>query len=477
MNSEIIPLYPRVEKENLDSVRLKDTRLLEPREEWLSSLLRDAVELQHELSNIPLSERLKAVQLIGDAWRKKLEEDKLYRIKEGLVKATGYSPSLVEMEMKLVTEVFNPGNVRKVLDSGLVGGSRSLEEPVEVAPGELIRNLPIGPVLVIGSGNSIIPPLIPTVLSLTIGNFTILRPSLANFEAVKEVYSALEELPEDNPLRRALLVSYFTHESRNLMYLLERAPIGLVNYWGGEPGRTAISRAVAANRYRPRLILNGPMTGFALIDSANATVEVAEKLALEMVLYDQQLCSSPTQAAFLGSREDALQFAEMVCSALDKVGGEHPLSLESIPYPLFVLRKSLELVGAKVYASSNPRNPWTLVLAGKRSVLDKVPQNTIIPFYARKRFLELVVVQTLNEAMELIRNLPENPAYTGVDKVQTLSVAVSGDVLKQVTNSLHLLGVYRVVPLGESFLRTPVEPYDGFFIPSAFSYAAYVRVR
>jgi len=41
--------------------------------------------------------------------------------------------------------------------------------------------------------------------------------------------------------------------------------------------------------------------------------------------------------------------------------------------------------------------------------------------------------------------------------------------------NLHWIGVYRVVPLGESYLRTPVEPYDGFFLPSVLSYAVYIR--
>jgi hypothetical protein len=38
-------------------------------------------------------------------------------------------------------------------------------------------------------------------------------------------------------------------------------------------------------------------------------------------------------------------------------------------------------------------------------------------------------------------------------------------------------GVYRVVPLGESFLRTPREPYDGEYIPRYFTYTSYFRVK
>lgn len=477
MNNGVTPLYPGIIEENLSLATLQGLSFYEPKDDWIASLLDKAVNLQQSLSNLPLEERLRVIKLLGDVWREKFEAEELDWVKEELAKATGYSSALIELEMELVGEVFNPQNICKLLDSTLTGGSRSLEKPVEVVSGEYIRNLPAGPVLVIGSGNSLIPPLVPATISLVIGNFTILRPSLANFRAVKEAYRGLENLPEDDPIRRALLVSYFAHDSKTLKSMLEEAPLGVVNYWGGEPGRTAIARAVSLNPYRPKLVVNGPMTGFAVIDSENATRETAERLALEMILYEQQLCSSPTQAAFVGSYTDALEFADILSEALDKVGREYQLASESIPYPLFVLRRSLEFAGAKVYSSSDPHNPWTVVLSKEKSALGALPQNSLIPLQARRRFLEIVVVESLNRAMELVKNLPANPAYKGVDRVQTISTAVSGDAFQEIARNLHILGVYRVVPLGESYLRTPVEPYDGFYLAQLFSYTAYIRVR
>lgn len=470
------PLHPDIGRDDLEVVTVNNTSFYEPSREWLRAQLIRAVELQQKLANLPLGERLRAVELLGVEWREKLESGKLEGIKEELAKATGYSKAIVDLEVELVLEVMNPQNIAKALDTALVGGSKSLEQPVEVAAREYVRNLPAGPVLVIGSGNSIIPPLIPTTFSFVIGNFTILRPSLTNFRAVREVYMAFQNQPIEDPLKRALLVSYFAHESENLKALLERGPLGVVNYWGGEPGRTAIAKLLAANPYRPRFVVNGPMTGFAIVDSSNATREVAEKLAFEMVLYEQQLCSSPTQAAFVGSNKEAFEFAEKLASALEKVGKGYPVQLESLPYPLFVLRRSLELAGSKVYASSDPSNPWTVVVSDGKSALSRVPQKAMLPLYARRRFLEIVSVASIREALNLVTALPENPAYRGVDRVQTLSVAVGRDAYAEILRNLHRIGVYRVVPVGESHLRTPVEPYDGSFLPSAFSYTVYVRM-
>lgn len=474
MRREGAPLYPGLSEDQLAPSAAEG--LLEPRVEWLSSLLGSASEIQQELSSQPLEERLRAIELLGRLWREKLEAGRLAWVEEELARATGYSRNLVRMEMELVLEVFNPRNLRAMLDSTLVGGARSLEEPVEVAPGEYVRNLPAGPVMIIGSGNSLIPPLIPTVVSLVTGNFTILRPSRANFRAVREALGGIEELPPEAPARRALMVSYFAHSSEALKWLLEKGPLGVVNYWGGEPGRSVVARAVAANPHRPRLVVNGPMTGFAIVESGEATREVAERLALEVVLYEQQLCSSPTQAAFVGTFEEARAFAEALVEALGRVGSRYPLELESVPYQLFALRRSLEILGARVYASEDPRNPWTLVLSRGGSALAKVPQSVLVPLYARRRFLEMVVVETLDDALNLVRELPSNPAYAGVDRVQTLAVAVSRSSLERILKSLHALGVYRVVPLGESYMRTPREPFDGVYMASAFTYAAYARV-
>lgn len=84
-----------------------------------------------------------------------------------------------------------------------------------------------------------------------------------------------------------------------------------------------------------------------MIDAEKATDETAEKLALEMILYDQQLCSSPTQAAFTGTRQELQLFAEKLAFSLDRIGREYPINTESLPYQLFVLRRSLELAGGK----------------------------------------------------------------------------------------------------------------------------------
>ncbi|MGC9107657.1 MAG: acyl-CoA reductase [Infirmifilum sp.] len=477
MSIEVPVFYPGIDPKGIDHVKHEDLVLHEVKADWLIPLLKAAPSTQQELANTPLKQRLKAISMLGEEWLEKLESGKLSRLKEELARATGYPLKLIDLEFDFVAEVLNQENLVRILDVSLTGGAESLERLVELAPGERVRTMPAGPVLIIGSGNSIIPPLIPTTLSIVTGNFTILRPSITNIKAVQEVYSPLQNLPNDDPLRRALIVGYYAHESRNLKTLLEKAPLGVVNYWGGEPGRTLVAHMLAVNPYRPRFIVNGPMTGFAIIDSEHVDQQTAERLALEMILYEQQLCNSPTQAALIGPRHEAIQFAEMLASALEKIGQEYSLQSETLPYALFVLIRSLELAGAKVLASTDPRNPWTIVVSENDSALAKLPKDALLPLHYRRRFIEIVAVQNTKEALALIEKLPKNPAYQGVDKVQTIAIALTPDKIAEIEKNLHRLGVYRVVPLGESYLRTPLEPYDGLHLPQAFTYTVYLRVR
>ncbi|MEM4629387.1 MAG: acyl-CoA reductase [Zestosphaera sp.] len=474
------PLHPI--KESVPS-NYVDGRLkyLEPEIDWIREYLSRAKAVQEKLRSLGFEKRVRILDRVGRVWAKKLESGSFEALKKELVKSTGYSEAMIEEDLRLVSEVFKKENVESLINSGLNGGVKSLDDFVEVAPGEYVSNLPAGPVFIIASGNSVIPPLIPTVTSLITNNLTILRPSLTNYVVVREVFKSLEDLDDEAlVLGDALLITYLSHDSKVLGYLLKEAPLGVINYWGGEPGRTAVYRAVAENPYKPKLIVNGPLTGVAVIDGdslGSSLSEVSEALAREVLMYDQQLCSSPTMALFVGSYEKAVQLAREVSKYLDVMGGSHKIEVsEGWLYKLNTLRKSLEFQGAKVFKSSNPENPYTIVVSeGKSSFsgLRLVP----LEFHSRRRFLELVVVSDLRECVRLIRELPKVAGYSGVDKVQTVAFWVDREKVDSYVKELVSTGVYRVVPLGESFLRTPNEPYDGEYIPRYFTYTVYLRVK
>jgi len=480
---DLEPIYLGKTRLEVEAVKLSNLTYKEPTIDWLKRFLSMGGDVQNKLSNTSVKERLKLIDELGKVWREKLNSGKLDHLKKNLVKTTGYSERLIDMEFSLVSEVLNSENLVKLLDASLKGGLASLEGPSEIASNEYLMNVPAGPAFIISSGNSVIPPLIPTVVSLVVGNQTILKPSISNYLAVKEVFEGFKEVlnsyADASAYAEALLVSYFSHNSKALQYLLKEAPLGVVNYWGGDPGRLTVSKAVAENLNKPKLVVNGPLTGFAIVDEASANEANAEKLAFDIVLYDQQLCSSPTQAAFIGNFDSAVNFAKLLGKALDRVGLEFKIDLsEGHLYNIVKLRRALEYVRTtrnKVLYSTDPSNPWTLVVSEGRSTLAEVASSINTTVYERRRFLELITVNDLDQAVDLILNLRVNPAFTGVDKVQTVALAVSKDLELQAVRKLSRAGVYRIVPLGETYLRTPYEPYDGFSLPSVFTYSVYFR--
>jgi hypothetical protein len=341
--------------------------------------------------------------------------------------------------------------------------------------------MPAGPSFIISSGNSVIPTLIPTVISLATGNFTVLKPSISNFQAVTEVFAGLREMAARSPaahlMARSLCVSYFGHDSPGLTAALSTAPFGVVNFWGGEPGRSSVAARLAQNPSHPRFFVNGPLTGVAVIGSGGDDDTVAKGLALNMVLYEQQLCSSPTVGIYLGRFEGALRFASMVRSHLESIGSFYPV--DPSDDALFVVnsaRRVLALKGSKVLQSESIKNPWTLAVTKGSSNLDSVVASfPSFNVHGRRRFLELVAVDSIEGAAALVASIPGMAAFAGIDKVQTIGLSVPEELREEALWALASTGAYRIVPIGDMFMRSATEPYDGITLASLFTYAVYQR--
>ncbi|MEM2007354.1 MAG: aldehyde dehydrogenase family protein [Sulfolobales archaeon] len=452
---------------------------LEPSEESLKSLLATSREVVQELLELGFDRRARVLHSVGNLWREKLESGELDELVKELTKSTGYSVKNVELDLYFVSEVLNEVSLRGLFEGSLVGGYRSIDSPVEVAPGEFVWNRPMGTVFIIASGNSMVPPVLAASTSILAGNLTILRPSQSNLVAVGKVFELLSELAstgsfEASVLSRAAQVLYMSHDSPALRYLLEEAPLSVVNYWGGEPGRSRVLSMTVRNPHRPRVVINGPLTGVAIVDEESADSETARRLARDVVLYDQQLCSSPTFLLFVGSRELLLDFTKRLAKALDEVGSRFPIELsEGSFYRLHTFRKSLELKGVDVFYSRSAHNPWTLVV---RKLNDVGAFTTEWGTYSR-RVLEVIQVESLEGLSRGLEYVLNKLRKMGVDGVQTASCSVSKDRLSSILGILSKYGVYRVVPAGESFLRTPAEPYDGEFIAKYYTYTVYIRVK
>lgn len=481
MEKEIRP-FPLKEGLEVIEKKVNGYRIFEVSESYFSRNFLKFREIQEELSSTPVYDRLEVVNEMGQVWDSWQKLGELDGLKENLAKSTGYSENLIDLEFSFVPILLDMENIRKNLEFSFKN-MEGLYKFVEVDDREYYRYVPSGPVFIISSGNSLIPPLIPTILSLVTGNMTILKPSLTNYFGVVRVLETLSKVSEKSSVAEkmldALLVSYFTHDSFTLKFLLGRGEIGVVNFWGGEPARTEVGKLVSENPYHPRFLVNGPLTGVAVIDEESADDGTAWGLAYNIILYDQQLCSSPTSAIFVGSFEKALEFMAKVAIHLEEIGGEYRMLLsEGENIILHGVRRSLQLNGANVIYSKSLENPWTIVVSKENSVLDNIikyfPQYNI---YHRKRFIEILVVDNIEKVFDEIERIHLREAFKGVDKVQTVGLALSQENLENVLEKLAKTGVYRIVPLADMFMRSAIEPYDGTILASAFTNTIYYRSK
>jgi len=446
----------------------------------LREIVANAPRAQAELSSIPIDDRLQVIEQLARIWKGRLDEGAFESLKKDLSDSTGYSQALMGTELSFVPAVLSARNIRKNLDASVQGGADALYRFVEMDETEMLRHVPVGPVLIISSGNSIVPTLIPTVISLITGNLTILKPSIANYRGVCEVFKLLEEVPDTKAaraLRSALVISYFGHDSPALRMALEELPIGTINFWGAEPARTIVANKVAKNPHHPRFFVNGPYTGMAVIEEGVDLQQAADDLALDVVLYDQQLCSSPTTCAFVGRYETAKELLRFAGERLDEAGKEFPLRPDQDRlFTLQGVRRFVQMEGGVVMSSKSPENPWTLVLSkGRSSLTGLAAQFPHFNLFARKRFLEIVVVQEAQGAVDLLRSISGHPAFRGIDGVQSVGLAVPEGSMERYVDLLVGAGVHRILPLGDMFMRGAVEPYDGVPMSSLFTRIVYWR--
>jgi hypothetical protein len=456
-------------------------RVEEPTEASLRRALQEGKDLQGEICDIPLEERLQVIDWLGELWEMRLRAGELRQAKTALMVSTGYPESIIDMEFSLVRKVLDAEEIRDNLSTSLIGGAGSLEGFCSLREGEAIRHLPAGPVLIISSGNSIIPTLIPTVISVATGNFTLLKPSLSNYHAILEIFSSLGELMAKSPaahlMAKATMVCYFQHDSPALETALTAAPVGVVNFWGGEPARTVVGQKVARNPHRPRFFVNGPLTGVAIIAEARADEQAAHGLALNMLLYEQQLCSSPTLALFIGGFQEATGFARRVKDHLRRIGEQYRTTPSDDA--LFVTqgaRRVMQLKGSTVLSSPDLNNPWTIAISKDQSNLDQaVASFPSFGVHGRRRFIEMVVVPNVERAARIIMDVPQMRAFQGIDKVQTVGMALPEGLREEALWALASSGVYRFVPLEDMYMRSAIEPYDGVALASLFTYAVHER--
>jgi hypothetical protein len=455
-----------IKKDNEDKPKI----ITEPSIATIDKLIQFIPQCQKELKAIPVSDKLEAIGYVAQT----LVEDEEIKsnLSKCLSKSTPYGLEMVNMEIKALPMVMDPDTLGENIDIAL-NTRFSLDYTSDLD--EVVKREPLGTSFIISAGNATIAAITPLLTSLLTNNFTILKPSVANIEGLVEIMKIFNKkdiclIPKIahalRTIANATVILYMGHDSKAYDYLLSQSPIDVVNFWGGEPARSTIQGKVSKNKNNPKFIVNGPLTGIAVIEShfAYENSYVAKGLALNIDLYEGKACNSPTECLYIGAFEQAVEFGAQVAEELKMLDLKlKPIEVsDGLSAQTHKMRSELRKRGSRVFGSEDAGR-WTLVISEEPTVQQIHEDGLNFDMYSRPRFIEIITCSTLDVVTTRIKKLKNTACYSGlIDGVQTVGHAMSPELIDKLANIL-LGHVYRIVPVQEMFLRTAHEPSDGLY--------------
>ncbi len=213
--------------------------------------------------------------------------------------------------------------------------------------------------------------------------------------------------------------------------------------WGGQEAIATVS-ALPKNFYCEDIIF-GPKYSFALIDSISlqsSYKKLAQRLAIDISVFDQYACSSP-HTVFVQESESvsSLQFAEELAKQMDLV------NRTLLPKGKTDPGKSMEIVGlrseyaitGKVFHSKGTE--WTVLYSEEYGMFEGC-------------FSRVVMVKKITDLLEIKQYVTR--------QMQTLGIALSTENALQVIDELTLMGIDRCPDLGTMTFFEPI--WDGMFL-------------
>ena len=394
----------------------------------------------------------------------------------------GYPQGSARYELSLLPALFELDFLQAIVSNpaALAGGASWLDgELTELAPGFFLTGFPIGPLLVIGSGNSLMPAIVSALESLLANCPVALRGSRINHAALERLFSGLQE-SGDMTLNRLLacIHPFFldqrdAEEAQLFSWVLKNGPFSAGNFWGGREALDSLISDFARNSRHPRIIPMEPMTGVAVVCESFVNRDEPTRrqavrgLAHSMTIMGQQLCSSPTEGYFIGDWQAASEFAREVALELENDSAEHPSAVkEANSLRLDRLRDRLEEAGSIVFTPKTERGSWMLAVSRRESSFSRITADLRLTIHERSGFLEMIVVDSVEDAARLIRELPAATSHQGIRRVQTVARLMDLSETRRLFLLLRAAGVYRFVPPEYVVLRHALEPLDGRHIIS-----------
>lgn len=314
----------------------------------------------------------------------------------------------------------------------------ALERFVRVAERKSLRVLPAGTVCHWIAGNVPLLGMFSWAISALLGNLNVVRLSTRQDDFLSPLLGLLAETsPAGRQMAEESLVVTFDREHQEAQRLLsEAADVRIA--WGGAEAVEAI-RSLPADWHTSDIAM-GPRMSLAVVDPAQLSDAVINRLAIDAVYFDQLACSSPQQVFVRGQADspEVRNFVQRFTQAFARqalANPRHGLDFAET-YRIHLDRSRLLLAGQAL--EHDRQTQWTVALVD-------APQPQVS---CANRFIQVIPFTRLATVYSAI---PSN--------VQTVITALGSAEFAEFTEAASRLGVCRFPQPGEG--NHFEVPWDG----------------
>jgi phenylacetate-coenzyme A ligase PaaK-like adenylate-forming protein len=368
---------------------------------------------------------------------------------------SGFSRETIAASMKVLPAIFDRGEMEKRLRLELfLPGALDACVAREGYDG-LVTAVPRGVVLHVGAGNVFLGIIDSLLMGMLTRNANVVKTASGGAASMVHFARALKKCDRRGLLASSVAVLSWPGGAAGVEEAAARS-VDAVMVWGGEEAVAAYRRAAPSQVHVAGF---GPKVSMAVVfpsalGSAGADA-VAERLARDASVWEQNACSSPHTAFIVDPdlrRRDPLArgFCSALSAAFEKLRRELPPAELSFDEQVEITRarelaKADMAVGEASLRSSFPSTAWTVIS-------EKDP---VFRVSALNRTLYVKCVASFREVEKAAA------AYRG--HVQTAGVAGTMEEREEAARRLAPLGIARVTRLG-AMLESPAgSPHDGTF--------------
>lgn len=416
--------------------------------EEVADICRKAEVARQTLRDYPDDKVLRLLDRVRAKWADPLYP-RLATLRAKLPLETGFTLPMIELGIQELVWVLDSKLLRRKRDVEMHGIPSDPDMTYESDTQTILRREPLGIVLHVLAGNVFLVGAGSLVEGLLTGNVTILKQSSNERVFLPELIESIRECDEDGVVSASIAVIDYSSSQKDVIAELKKRVDGIV-VWGGEEAVKAYRNDCPA---RVRIIVFGPKLSLAVVTKSGieryGIETIADKLAWEMTIWDQNACTAP-QVCYVDGETEAKLLAESTALALEAwqrkipVGNVDPNAAVEIQKLRGVAVIS-EARGQGLVRASQGNVNWTVIVSQDATLEPS-------PLHRTLKIVPIDSIATVIQEAEKLRGY-----------VQTIGLAVGTQEAPSLWSALARHGALRIFELGVMSGGEIADPHDGAY--------------